>query len=132
MHGNTSYSNTFLIDVELYFIIIANFSFHLKHRLTPLIFLCIARDEHAVADPAPKSGQLLPPEFRDRAILRPVEVYRVLGVGSALAWKLINYLRLERTQLGPRAVGVTRASVERLIASGAPMNATRFDGLWRD
>jgi hypothetical protein len=62
----------------------------------------------------------LPARYRDRATLRPQEVFDLLGVKPSLGWRLINNGPLERVQLGPRAVGVTRASVERLLASGGP------------
>jgi hypothetical protein len=72
-------------------------------------------------EPVPRDATLLPARYHDRAVLRPQEVFDVLGIKPSLGWKLINNGPLERIQLGPRAVGVTCASVERfIIASGVP------------
>ena len=47
-------------------------------------------------------------------VLRPNEAFRMLGIGRSLGFKLLEEGRLERVQLGPRAVGITLASVKRL------------------
>ena len=52
-------------------------------------------------------------------VVRPDVAFRMLGVGKTLGFRLIRDGRLERVQLGPRAVGVTLASVKRLAEGGA-------------
>lgn len=70
-------------------------------------------------EPASRDATLLPERYRDRAVLRPNEVFELLGVKPTAGWKLINEGPLERLKLGRKSIGVTVASIERLLASGA-------------
>jgi len=51
-------------------------------------------------------------------VVRPDIAFRMLGVGKTLGFRMLKDGRLERVQLGPRAVGVTLASVKRLAEGG--------------
>jgi predicted DNA-binding transcriptional regulator AlpA len=105
-------------------------------RLTITLKRCIYRAVYfhiygvgAVANKtAAKRDWILPEAFRNRAILRPNEVFEVLGVKPSLGWKLINHGPLVKVRLGARSVGVTCASVERLILSGARTPGPIQDG----
>ena len=58
-----------------------------------------------------------PNEFEPLAV-RPARAFAMIGVGRTLGYKLLADGRLERVHLGRRAVGVTMASIKRLIESG--------------
>ena len=51
-------------------------------------------------------------------VVRPDQAFALLGIGKTLGFRLLREGRLERVQLGPRAVGVTLASVRRLAEGG--------------
>lgn len=56
---------------------------------------------------------------KDEPILvRPKQAFQMLGVKKTLGFQMLADGRLERVRLGPRAVGVTVASIKRLVERG--------------
>jgi hypothetical protein len=47
-------------------------------------------------------------------VVRPKVAFAMLGVGKTTGFSMLRDGRLERVQLGPRAVGVTLRSIKRL------------------
>ena len=56
-------------------------------------------------------------------IYRKARAYRLLGVGRTMGDALCASGDLETIPLGPRAIGVTRQSVERVAVEGAQKRA---------
>jgi hypothetical protein len=51
-------------------------------------------------------------------VVRPKVAFAMIGVGKTLGFAMMNDGRLERVQLGPRAVGITLRSIEKLVQQG--------------
>jgi len=47
--------------------------------------------------------------------VRPREAFQMLGIGETTGFAMMRDGRLERVQLGPRAVAVTMDSIRRLV-----------------
>lgn len=54
----------------------------------------------------------------DLAMVRPVQAFRLLGIGRTLGYKLLRNGTLPRVRIGGRAIGIPVSAIRALIENG--------------